>query len=236
MEARGTPLTPYPGRVKSLAEGRRKPAMQLQINANPQNADQMATTTKPKATTRPRTTRAPAAAVASAVKAPAKTTKRKTTAAPRTKRARADSAASAVKAMVDAALPDIEVPAWVTLTESAKPFWIGVVRARARDEWQDVDLVVAAQLAQCQADIAEEDDALRKEGRVIPNERGTMVMNPRTTVLEQLARREMALMRTLRMGGRVAGDQRDDLGKRKLERGARKAKEQVEEEDDGLLA
>jgi hypothetical protein len=201
----------------------------------------MATTTKPKTTTRPRTKRAPVAAVASAVTAPAaapksKAAKPKAPAKPRAKRARSDSVASAVKAMVDAAKPDIEVPAWVTLTESAKPFWVGVVRARARDEWQDVDLVVAAQLAQCQADIAEEDEALRKEGRVIPNERGTMVMNPRTTVLEQLARREMALMRTLRMGGRVAGDQRDDLKKRGLERDARKAKEQVEEEDDGLLA
>lgn len=166
----------------------------------------------------------------------ASTTKPKAPAKPREKRARADSAASAVKAMVDAAQPDIEVPDWVTLTESAKPFWIGVVRARARDEWQEVDLVVAAQLAQCQADIAEEDAALRDEGRVIRNERGTPVMNPRTTVLEQLARREMALMRTLRMGGRVAGDTRDELGKRQLERGARKARAQVEEEDEGLLA
>jgi hypothetical protein len=166
----------------------------------------------------------------------ATTTKPKALAKPRTKRTRADSAASAVKAMVDAAKPDIEVPAWVTLTESARPFWIGVVRARARDEWQDVDLVVAAQLAQCQADIAEEDAQLRVEGRVITNDRGTQIMNPRTTVLEQLARREMALMRTLRMGGRVAGDTRDELGKRQLERGARKARQQVEAEEDGLLA
>lgn len=171
------------------------------------------TTTKPKAAPKPR--------------APAK---------PRTKRTRADSAASAVKAMLDAAKPDIEVPDWVTLTESAKPFWVGVVRARARDEWQDVDLVVAAQLAQCQADIAEEDEALRAEGRVLRNERGTPVMNPRTTVLEQLARREMALMRTLRMGGRVAGDARDEMGKRQVERGARKARAEVEAEGDGLLA
>jgi hypothetical protein len=196
----------------------------------------MDTPTKPKAASRPRTKRRPADAAAGAVTDQVKPTTAKTKAAPRTKRARADSAASAVKAMVDAALPDIEVPAWVTLTESAKPFWIGVVRARARDEWQEVDLVVAAQLAQCQADIEEEDAALRAEGRVITNDRGTKVMNPRTTVLEQLARREMALMRTLRMGGRVAGDQRDELKKRGLERDARKAKGQVEEEDDGLLA
>jgi len=196
----------------------------------------MTTTTKPKAPAKPRTKRASPAPAASAVEVVVDAPKPKAPAKPRARRARADSAASAVKAMLDAAKPDIEVPAWVTLTESAKPFWIGVVRARARDEWLEVDLVVAAQLAQCQADIAEEDAALRTEGRVIPNERGTQVMNPRTTVLEQLARREMALMRTLRMGGRVAGDTRDELGKRQMERGARKARQQVEEEDDGLLA
>lgn len=155
---------------------------------------------------------------------------------PAIKRSRADSAASAVKAMVDASKADIEVPDWVTLTPSAIPFWAGVVRARTRDEWIDVDLVVAAQLAQCQADIAEEDAALRLEGRVITNERGTPVMNPRTTVMEQLARREMALMRTLRMGGRAGGDPRNEENKRKIERQSRKLRGELEEEDDGLIA
>ncbi|PIL41966.1 TerS protein [Massilia eurypsychrophila] len=156
--------------------------------------------------------------------------------APKTKRTRADSAASAVNAMVAAAKPDIAIPDYVTLTDSAIPFWAGVVRARARDEWIDVDLVVAAQLAQCQADIAEEDALLRAEGRVMKNDKGTQIMNPRTTVMEQLARREMALMRTLRMGGRIAGDTRDEAGKRKIERESRKLRGELEEEDDGLLA
>lgn len=136
--------------------------------------------------------------------------------------------------MVDAAKPSIQLPAYVTLTESAVPYWDGVVCARARDEWTDVELVVAAQLAQCQADIAEEDARLREEGKVITNERGTPVMNPRTTVMEQLARREMALMRTLRMGGRVAGDSRDQSGARKIERESKKLREELAEDD--LLA
>ena len=156
--------------------------------------------------------------------------------ATKTKRTRADSAASAVKAMVSAAQPDIAVPDCVVLTTSAEPFWVGVVRARARDEWTEVDLVVAGQLAQCQADMAEEDEVLRAEGRVIKNDRGTPVMNPRTTVMEQLARREMALMRTLRMGGRIAGDTRDEAGKRKVERQSRKLRDELEDEEDGLLA
>ena len=114
------------------------------------------------------------------------------------KRARSDSAASAVKAMVNAALPQLELPAHVRLRDGDRPFWDGVLRARARDEWIEADLVVAAQLARCQADIELEQQLLTSEGSVVENMKGTQIMNPRVTVLEQLSRREMALMRTLK--------------------------------------
>jgi hypothetical protein len=84
------------------------------------------------------------------------------------------------------------------------------------------------------ADMADEDAELRIEGKVVKNDKGTQIMNPRTTVLEQLARREMALMRTLRMGGRIAGDSRDMAGARKIERQSKKLREELEEDD--LLA
>ena len=93
------------------------------------------------------------------------------------KRNRADSAASAVKAMVNASKSDLQPPEHNPITESARPYWIGVVRARARDEWSEVDLVVAAQLAQCQADMAEEDEQLRLEGRVVKNDKGNIVFD-----------------------------------------------------------
>ena len=108
------------------------------------------------------------------------------------------------------------------------------MRARARDEWSDADLVVAAQLARTQFDIEIESTKLDAETTVVKNERGTVVMNARVTVLEQLARREMALMRTLRMGGRIAGDARDEAGRRKIQRQSEKLREELE--DNELLA
>lgn len=97
-------------------------------------------------------------------------------------------------------------------------------------------MVVAAQLARCQHDIERESLNLEGEGSVIENQRGTPVMNPRHAVLEQLARREMALMRTLRIGGYEAGGDRRDLDKaRKLQRQAESAREEIEA-GDGLLA
>ena len=151
-----------------------------------------------------------------------------------TKRNRADSAASAVKAMVNAAQGTIQVPAHVKLRPGDEVFWEGVVRARARDEWTETDLVVAGQLARCLHDIEDEQTALDTEGTVIKNDKGTPVVNPRVSVLEQFARREMALMRTLRMGGRVAGAARDEGPARKIERQSRKLREELE--DDELLA
>ena len=151
-----------------------------------------------------------------------------------TKRNRADSASSAVKAMINAAKDTIQVPAHVKLRDGDMVFWDGVVRARARDEWTETDLVVAGQLARCLRDIEEEQAALDAEGTVIKNDKGTPVVNPRVSVLEQFARREMALMRTLRMGGRAAGAARDEAPARKIERQSSKLREELE--DDELLA
>ena len=137
--------------------------------------------------------------------------------------------------MLDVANGPPKLPAHVTLRERDLPFWDGVVRARAYDEWIPADLVVAAQLARCQADIEVEQQYLDAEGSIVRNDRGTQIMNPRVSVLEQYARREMALRRSLRMGGVVPGDdQRSEIGRRKAQRTAERVLVELATED--LLA
>jgi len=131
--------------------------------------------------------------------------------------------------MVKAALPLPEVPKHVTLRKGDRPFWEGIVRARARDEWTESDLVVGAQLARCQHDIEREQQALDAESSILENARGTKVMNPRVSVLEQLARREMALLRALRMGGTIPA--RDLNDRRRVEREAARVRAEVVTED-----
>ena len=148
---------------------------------------------------------------------------------------RSDSASAAIDAMVNASKPLPDIPKHVRLDKRHIPFWDGIIRARARSEWIETDLVVAAQLARTQFDIEKEAETLEAEGSVIENARGTPVMNPRHAVLEQLARREMALMRALRITGAAAGiDPRDLAKQRDLERQSRDTKEEMLEDD--LLA
>jgi hypothetical protein len=147
---------------------------------------------------------------------------------------KSDTVAAAVDAMVNVAKGPPEPPTHVRLRAEDKPFWDGIIGSRAREEWSPADLVVAAQLARCQFDIETESAALEAESAVIQNQRGTPVMNPRVTVLEQLARRQMAFMRALRMAGLPAGEGRLEAGKRKAERQAKAVQEELEGED--LLA
>ncbi len=82
-------------------------------------------------------------------------------------------------------------------------------------------MIVAAQLARCQADIESESARLDAEGAVIENQRGTPIMNPRHSVLEQLARKELALMRAITLV--VATRGRDQAATRRTESAAREA-------------
>jgi hypothetical protein len=150
------------------------------------------------------------------------------------RKTRSDSAQAAIDAAIAVARPLPEIPRHVRLRDCDQPFWTDILRSRAREEWSQSDLVVAAQLSRCMADIESESEQLEIEGSVLTNERGTKVMNPRHSVLEQLARREMALMRSLQMVGTAKGDKRDVENARKLQRQAEAARGEVTEDD--LLA
>mgnify|MGYP005608486207 FL=1 len=146
----------------------------------------------------------------------------------------ADTVTGAVGAMLDAAKPLPDVPAHITLRAQDQPFWVGIVSTRARSDWSDTDLVLAAQLARCQCDIETEQTTLYAEGTVIPNDRGTMVTNPRFRALNELKQSQLATVRALALNATAKADPRD-IGKRNaVARGAVRAREEVESED--LLA
>ena len=89
------------------------------------------------------------------------------------------------------------------------------------------------------ADIEEVQAELDEEGRVLKNDRGTPVMNPKFAILEQLSRRHMALTRLLQMQATITGQASEMAKKREAERKARAVQESLqseEDEDASLLA
>lgn len=131
------------------------------------------------------------------------------------------------------ALNGVAVPDCVTLEAHELPFWRAITDARA--SWNTVDLIHAANLARCMASIEENTAKLKYEGEVIENQRGTMVMNPRHTILEQLSRRSAALSTKIHV--HAAATQ----GEAKLGKGKNTKKQQSVEAlesmgDDDLIA
>lgn len=147
---------------------------------------------------------------------------------------RSDSVLAAVEAAKAAAAGDLAPPAHVRLRDCDMPFWTDIVQSRARNEWSKSDLVIGAQLARCQAEIEEQSRMLESEGATIFNARGTPVMNPRHTVVAQLAMRQLALMRALRMAGTARPGRAEDLVKqRENERRAREIQSALRGEGPG---
>jgi len=141
------------------------------------------------------------------------------------KRARTDTVKAAVNAAQNAALPPLEPPACVALRSGDRPFWERIVTSKARDNWTDVDLVTAAQLARAQADIETLQKQVDTEGYVVDGK-----INPAAQMLETLSKRAVSLTRVLQIHAlATVGRSADAVGAATLERQAR------EQPDDELI-
>ena len=153
-----------------------------------------------------------------------------------TKGTRSDSASSAIDAMTNAAKKPLVPPAQCPLRKEDIPFWNSIIASRARDEWTEVDLVIAAQLARTQADYEEEHRLLYDERPIEYDQHGRSFVNARCRYIDLLAKKQLALMRALRIAG-VAGTPRDNLSKRQLEQQAREIRDSLlDDDEDELLA
>lgn len=134
--------------------------------------------------------------------------------------------------IIKEALTEVVPP--VILEQKEIRFWKAIINARL--SWTEIDLIHAANLARCQCAIEEETIKLKLEGSVIQNNRGTPVMNPRHTVLEQLTRRAVVLSSKLHIHALAT------QGEAKLARKKNNLKQQTlealsgEDDDEDLIA
>lgn len=147
------------------------------------------------------------------------------------KKDRSDSAHMQSK-LAQAALTEILPPDICPLEDSEMPFWRTIISAR--HEWTEIDKIHAANLARTFQKIEENTSQLKYEGDVLENARGTPVMNPRFTVLEQLTRRAAALSQKLHVHASATIGKPDQQPKKNRE--FAKVASAFEDMDDQLIA
>src|SRR5688572_387651 len=109
---------------------------------------------------------------------------------------RSDSVQGALDAM-SSALTELQPPEHCFMRDQDWPFWRSLMKTRAAHLWTPSDLQHAANLASCMADIDQVRRELSREKNILINAKGTPVMNPKHSLLEQLTRRSVMLSRAL---------------------------------------
>ena len=96
------------------------------------------------------------------------------------------------------AIAAVPVPEGVELrTDDERIIWDQFTRARAREDWRDMDLLLLAKIVRMEADIRRYQETLDRSGVLIQNKRGTFVPNPLIAVVDTLERRQLAVIRSM---------------------------------------
>ena len=110
------------------------------------------------------------------------------------KRSDKNSATAAVSGF-QGAIDSVPLPQGVKLRSEAElTIWEQFTRARAREDWRDLDLILLAKVVRCEADIREHQETLDRSGVLIQNKRGTLVPNPLLAVVDNLERRQLVII------------------------------------------
>lgn len=147
------------------------------------------------------------------------------------KRNRSDSSTAAVEAMQAAGS---EIPAPESLTPEDVPYWRSITRARAREDWTNIDLMHAASLARLMRYIDESHVEIAEQGMTVVNERGTQIDNPAFSRLEKLSRLALSMSTKLHVHAEATVGKSEDSAKRATKQ--REAEHTIQQADDDLIA
>ena len=96
------------------------------------------------------------------------------------------------------AMSGVPLPQGVDLrSDEEMVIWDQFTRARAREDWRDMDLILLAKVVRMESDIRKHQETLDKSGVLIQNKRGTLIPNPLLAVIDTLERRQMAIIRSM---------------------------------------
>ena len=92
-------------------------------------------------------------------------------------------------------------------SDEERVIWRQFSRARSREDWRDMDLLLLAKIVRLEADIRKHQTALDASGVILENRRGTPIPNPLLAVIDTLERRQMAVIRSMSLN-QTASDPR----------------------------
>lgn len=127
---------------------------------------------------------------------------------PKDRNRRSDSNSAAVVAAQNVALGPHEPPAHIEFPASAMPYWLAIMRNRARDRWNELDLANAAELAMLHDDMARMRAKIRAEGDVLDGHKP----HPAHKLLDTAGRRAIALARMLHVHPEATEGRSRDAG------------------------
>ena len=85
------------------------------------------------------------------------------------------------------AMESVPPPEGVQLrSDEEEVIWDQFTRARAREDWRDMDLLLLAKVVRMEADIRKHHEMLDRTGVLIKNKRETPIPNPLLNVIDTL--------------------------------------------------
>ena len=141
---------------------------------------------------------------------------------------------SAALAGFQGVIDPIPLPEGVTLrSDDEQVIWNQFTRARNREDWRDMDLILLAKVVRMEADIRNIQADIDIQGVTVENKRGTVIPNPLLAVVDTLERRQLAVIRSMSLN-QTASDPRTINGAAK---NGSKALDAISAHgDDGLIA
>ena len=132
------------------------------------------------------------------------------------------------------AIESVPLPQGVELrSDEEHVIWEQFTRARAREDWRDMDLLLLAKVVRMEADIRSYQSQVEADGTIVENQRGTQIPNPLLTIIDTVERRQLAVIRSMSLN-QQASDPRTINGAAKNQSKARAAIKDASE--GGLIA
>ena len=106
------------------------------------------------------------------------------------------------------AIKGVDVPQGVELrSDEERVIWGQFTRARAREDWRDMDLLLLVKVVQMEADMRKYREQIDAEGITLVNQRGTRVANPLMSIIETTQRLQLRIISSMSLN-QTASDPR----------------------------